>query len=74
VNNPPIVPRSNRKATCASKQKKHGLETWELFIGLIKAFETVPKEVLFTMLRWFGLPDDSFKVLLRLHFGAKAKV
>jgi hypothetical protein len=57
-----------------SKRKEHGLEKWALFIDLVKAFETVPREALFAVLRRFGLPDHFVKVVMRLHFGANAKV
>ena len=57
-----------------SKRKEHGLETWALFIDLVKAFDTVPREALFAVLRRFGLPDHFVKVVMRLHFGAKVKV
>jgi hypothetical protein len=39
------------------KRKEHGLETWALFIDLVKAFDTVPREALFAILHRFGLPD-----------------
>jgi hypothetical protein len=57
-----------------SKRKEHGLETWALFIDLVKAFDTAPKEALFAVLRRFSLPDHFDKVVMRLHFGAKVKV
>ena len=34
-----------------SKRKEHGLETWALFIDLVKAFDSVPREALFAVLR-----------------------
>jgi hypothetical protein len=49
------------------KQKEHGLDTWALFINLVKAFGAVPREALFAVLRQFGL-------VMRVQFGAKAKV
>jgi hypothetical protein len=51
-----------------------GLETWALFIDLVKAFGTVPRKALFAVLRRFGLPDHFSKVVMRLHFGANFKV
>ena len=45
-----------------------------LFIDLVKTFDTVLREALFAVLRRFGLPGHFLKVLMRLHFGAKAKV
>ena len=56
-----------------SKRKEYGLETRALFIDLVKAFDMVPREALFAVLRQFGLPDNLVKVMMRLHFGAKAK-
>jgi hypothetical protein len=58
------------------ERKEHGLEMLEtraLFIELVKALATVPREVLFGMLPRFGLPDHFIKVLLRLRLGAKVK-
>ena len=57
-----------------SKRKEHGLETWALFIDLVKAFDSVPREALFAVLRRYGMPDHFVKVLIRLHYGAKVKV
>jgi hypothetical protein len=57
-----------------SERKKHGLETWALFIDLAKAFGTVPREAIFAVLLRFGLPKHFIKVMMRLHFGAKVKV
>jgi hypothetical protein len=57
-----------------SKRKEHGLETWALFVDLVKAFDSVPRETLFAVLRRFGLPDHFVKVLIRLHYGAKVKI
>ena len=54
-----------------SKRKEHGLETWALFIDLVKAFDSVPREALFAVLCRYGMPDHFVKVLNRLHFGAK---
>ena len=45
-----------------------------LFISLIKAFGTVPREALVAVLRRFGLSDQIFEVLMRLRCGAKTKV
>ena len=57
-----------------SKRKEHGLETWALFIDLVKAFDSVPREALFAVLRRYGMPDHFAKVLIRLHYGTKVKV
>ena len=47
-----------------------------MFIDLVvKAFDSVPREALFAVLRRYGMPDHFVKVLIRLHYyGAKVKV
>ena len=40
-----------------SKRKEHRLDTWALFIDIAKAFDMVPREALFTVLRRFGISD-----------------
>jgi len=44
------------------------------YLGLVKAFDSVPREALFAVLRRYGMPDHFVKVLIRLHYGAKVKV
>ena len=56
------------------KRKEHNLETWVLFVDLVKAFDTVPREALFAVLRRFGLPDHFVNVVIRLHENARIKV
>ena len=56
------------------KRREHGLETWALFIDLVKAFDTVPREALFAVLRRFGIPDHFVNVIIRLHENAVIKV
>ena len=38
-----------------SKRKEDGHETWALFIDLVKAFDSVPREALFAVLRRYSL-------------------
>ena len=40
----------------------------------MKAFDSVPRDALFAVLRRYGMPDHFVKVLIRLHYGAKVKV
>ena len=56
------------------KRKEHNLETWVLFVDLLKAFDTVPREALFAVLRRFGLPDHFVNIVIRLHENARIKV
>ena len=53
------------------KRKEHNLETWALFIDLVKAFDSVSREAVFAVSRRFGLPDHFVNVVLRLHDRAK---
>ena len=55
------------------KRKEHNLETWALFIDLVKAFDTVSREALFAVLRKFGMPDHFICIVMRLHTGAVMK-
>ena len=56
------------------KRKEHNTETCALFIDLVKAFDTVPRDALFAVLRRFGLPDHFVNVVIRLHTNAVVKV
>lgn len=55
------------------KRREHGLATWTLFIDLVKAFDTVVREVAFKVLRKFGFPDHFINIVIRLHKTAKIK-
>ena len=48
------------------KRKGHNLETRALFIDLVKAFDSVPHEALFAVLRRFGLSDHFVNIVIRL--------
>jgi hypothetical protein len=52
------------------KRKEHGLETWALFIDLVKTFDTAPRVALFAILRRFGLLDHFVNIGIRLHENA----
>ena len=47
-----------------NKRKEHGLETWALYIDLVKAFDSVPREALFMILRRFGFPDHFVNIII----------
>jgi hypothetical protein len=53
------------------KRKEHNQSTWVLFIDLVKAFDSVPREALFLILRRYGLPDHFVNIIIRLHSDAK---
>ncbi len=48
-----------------NKHKEHGFETWALFIDLMKAFDTVPREALFAPSLW--LAEHFVNIVIRLH-------
>jgi hypothetical protein len=49
------------------KRKEHGLETWILLLDLVKAFDRVPRSMLWCVLRKFGVPDKLVRLLQALH-------
>jgi hypothetical protein len=55
------------------KRKEHGLETFVLFLDLIKAFDSVPRDCLWAVLRKLGIPDHLVNLIKRLHAKAVMK-
>ena len=53
--------------TLAKKRREHGLETWLLFIDLVKAFDRVPRELLWKLLARQGVPPKIISLLVALH-------
>ena len=49
------------------KRSEHGLESWVMFLDLIKAFDRVPRELLWKVLRKIGVPEKLVKILESLH-------
>ena len=49
------------------KRQEHGLETWVFFLDLVKAFDRVPRELLWTILHKFGVPPKLVSLLKSLH-------
>ena len=49
------------------KRREHGLETWILFIDIIKAFDTVYRVMLWMVLAKFGVPCGLVRKIKALH-------
>ena len=55
------------------KRREHGLETWILFLDLVKAFDRVPRELLWDVLAKFGVPSKLIRLLKALHANVQVK-
>jgi len=53
------------------KRKQFKLDTYVVFVDLVKAFDSISREALFEILRRYGIPDHFLSVLIRLHKGSK---
>ena len=59
--------------TAIKKRSEHGLESWVLFLDLVKAFDRVPRELLWIILTKFGVPKKLLDLLRALHNDFKVK-
>ena len=49
------------------KRREHGLESWVLFLDLVKAFDRVPRWMLWEVLKKFGVPMRIINLIKALH-------
>ena len=56
------------------ERQRSGKDTWAIFIDLVKAFDTIPRESLFKVLAKFGIPDKLIGVIRRLYSNLKVKI
>ena len=56
-----------------AKRREHGLETWVLFLDLLKAFDRVPRELLWLLLLRQGVSPKLVDLLKALHATVKVK-
>lgn len=55
------------------KRQEHGLESWVFFLDLVKAFDRVPRELLWNILAKFGVTPKLISLLKALHSDFKVK-
>ena len=55
------------------KRREHSLENWILFLDLFKAFDRVPRELLWEVLDIFGVPTKLIRLLKALHANVEVK-
>jgi hypothetical protein len=53
--------------TALRKRKEHGHDTWVAFIDLVKAFDTISREILWVVLRKLGCPERFVARIKALH-------
>ena len=49
------------------KRREHNQRTWVLFLDLVKAFDRVPRELLWMVLDRFGVPPKLLSIIKSLH-------
>ena len=55
------------------KRRKHCNETWITFLDLVKAFDRVPRDLLWIILERFGFPPKIITILKSLHKNVNVK-
>ena len=55
------------------KRREHGKESWVFFLDLVKAFDCVPRELLWKVLEQFGVPAKLISILKALHNNFEVK-
>ena len=55
------------------KRREHSQETWILFLDLVKAFDRVPRILLWELLGKFGVPPKLIRLLKALHQDVSVK-
>ena len=56
------------------KRREHGLESWVLFLDLVKVFDRVPRDAPWKVLAKFGVPEKLIRLLKALHVNFIVKI
>ena len=56
------------------KQREHGFESWVLFADLVKAFGSVPQDMLWALLAKMSVPPHLIYVIKRMNVDLKVTV
>ena len=57
----------------SKKRREYGLESWLFFLNLVKAFDRVPRDLIWLILERFGVPLKLVNLLKALHDAFKVK-
>jgi hypothetical protein len=49
------------------RRREHGKHSYVLFVDLVKAFNSTPRDVLFAILKTFGMPPRMLDLIQRMH-------
>ena len=55
-------------------RQQHGLESYGIFVDLVKAFDTVDHEVLFQILAKYGVPPALITVIKKMYKDCRIKL
>ena len=55
-------------------RKEHDLESWLVFVDLVKAFDTIHHKLLFELLKKYGIPIYLIKVIQKLYKDFKIEI
>jgi hypothetical protein len=55
-------------------RRAHDIDTYALFVDLVKAYDTVNHALLFGIVKKYGIPEEIFKVVERMYKACKVRV
>jgi hypothetical protein len=57
-----------------NKRREHGLSSWVVYVDLVKAFDSVPRDGLYNMLSKLGVPVNLIDIIIKFHSNFIVKV